>query len=180
LNGESSVPTLYRRLLGEAFETLPAVLRDFHSLPHGGTARGLCSVARGKGWLCNALADRMRLPPHGDRVAVRLRVVVEDDRERWVRDFDGVRMETVQWAHSGLLIEAAGSLRAGFRVVAGPEGLRFGLARAWLCGLPLPRALMPRATAEARARERGWLLDVRVEAPFIGLLAAYRGEVTTE
>lgn len=174
------MPTLYRRLLGEAFGTLPAALREFHDGADGGAARGVLCVTRGKGWLRNALADRMRLPPHGDRVAVRLRVVVEDDRERWVRDFDEVRMETVQWAGSGLLIEAAGPLRAGFRVVAGPDGLRFGLARAWLCGLPLPRVLMPRTTAEARARERGWLLDVQVEAPFIGLLAAYHGEVTAE
>jgi Domain of unknown function (DUF4166) len=174
------VPTLYRRLLGETFEALPAVLRDFHGLPGGGAARGVLCVTRGKGWLCRALADRMRLPPQGDRVAVRLRVVVEDDRERWVRDFDGVRMETIQWVHAGLLIEAAGPLRAGLRVVAGPEGLRFELARAWLGVLPLPRALMPHSTAEAMAQEGGWRIDVRVEAPVIGLLVRYRGEVMPE
>jgi Domain of unknown function (DUF4166) len=178
--GESSVPTLYRRLLGEAFEALPAALRDFHGRADGGRARGVLCVTRGKGWLANALADRMRLPAQGDQVAIRLRVRVEGDRERWVRDFDAQQMETVQWAHTGLLIEAAGPLRGGFRVVTSPEGLRFELARAWLFGLPLPRALMPHTTAEARAREGGWWIDVRVEAPVIGLLAGYNGEVTPE
>jgi Domain of unknown function (DUF4166) len=180
LEVKSRVPPLYRRLLGEAFETLPAALRDFHGRAGGGTARGVLCVTRGKGWLANALADRMRLPAQGDQVAMRLRVLVEGDRERWVRDFDGVRMETGQWLHAGLLVEAAGPLRAGFRVAAGLEGLRFELARAWLFALPLPRALVPHTTAEARAEESGWRIDVRVEAPFIGLLARYHGGVVPE
>jgi len=176
------VPTLYRRLLGETFQTLPPVLRDFHGLPGGGSARGIFCVTRGKGWLCRALADRMRLPPQGDIVALQLRVVVEGDQERWVRRFDGVRFQTVQSARAGLLIETAGPLRFGFRVAAGPECLRFEQVRGWLYGLPLPHALMPRvmATATATAREASWAVDVGVELPLIGLLARYSGEMVPE
>jgi hypothetical protein len=172
------VPTLYRRLLAERFEMLPDVLRDFHGLPSGGVARGVLCVTRGKGRLCSALADRMRLPPHGARVAVRLRVVVEGERERWVREFDGILFQTVQWVHAGLLIETAGPLRFGFQVVASPEGLGFEQKRGWLYGLPLPRALTPQIWAEATAGEASWTIDVRVTVPFVGLLARYYGEVT--
>jgi hypothetical protein len=174
------MPTLYRRLLGEAFETLPGALRDFHDLPGGGAACGALCVTRGKGWLCQALADRMRLPPPGGRVAIRLLVLVEGDRERWVRQFDGNLFETTQWMLAGLLIEAAGPFRFGFRVIAGPEGLRFEQVRGWLYGLPLPRALTPRIMAMATAREASWAIDVGVQLPFVGLLVRYRGEMRPE
>lgn len=172
------MPTLYRRLLGEAFETLPPVLRRFHGLAGDKAARGVFSVTRGKGRLRSTLADLMRLPAHGARVAVRLRVVVEG--ERWVREFDGILFQTVQWARAGLLIETAGPLRFGFQVVASPEGLRFEQKRGWLYGLPLPRALTPQIRAEATAGEVSWTIDVRVAAPCVGLLARYYGEVTPE
>jgi hypothetical protein len=174
------VPTLYRRLLGEAFETLPPVLRRFHGLAGDKAARGVLSVTRGKGRLRSTLADLMRLPAHGARVGVRLRVVVEGERERWVREFDGILFQTVQWARAGLLIETAGPLRFGFQVVASPEGLSFEQKHGWLYGLPLPRALTPQIRAEATAGEASWTIDVRVAAPFVGLLARYYGEVTPE
>src|SRR5256885_2167747 len=95
---------LYRRVLGETFEVLPEALRRFHGTPNGGRACGFLCVRRGKGWLRNRLATLARLPAEGEHVPVELRVEVEGARERWIRHFDGRRMETLQWARKGLLI----------------------------------------------------------------------------
>jgi hypothetical protein len=38
-------------------------------------------------------------------------VVPEAGHERWVRDFGGHRLESVQWAAGGLLLESLGPVR---------------------------------------------------------------------
>ena len=54
---------------------------------------------------------------------LRLRVVPEGDRERWIRDFAGHRLESLQWTVGGLLIEAFGLARLAFRVRVGFAGV---------------------------------------------------------
>lgn len=172
-------PPLYQRVLGHAFAQQPKPLQRFHSAPGGGTADGTLRVRHGKGRPRKLLAALLRLPPEGERVPLRLRVVVEGERERWFRDFGGVRLETVQWAWGDLLVEAFGPLRCGFRLTAQQAALNFTVERAWLYALPLPAALAPRVTAVVTAAgPASWHVRVRVTAPFFGLLVAYEGEVT--
>jgi hypothetical protein len=170
--------TLYRRILGDAFDTLPEALRALHDRERGGCARGVLCVTRGRGRAVAVLAALLRLPPAGENVPLRLSVEVDDARERWTRDFGGRCLETVQWARDGLLIEAVGPLHLGLRLTSCRESLRFELARGWLWGLPLPPALAPRIEGMAAAsRQDAWSLHVRVEAPLLGLLLQYEGEV---
>jgi hypothetical protein len=169
---------LYQRVLGSAFHTQPDALRRFHSEPRGGTAHGALRVTRGNGWLRKTLATLLRLPPAGDNIPLHLRVEVEGARERWLRDFGGVRLESLQWAWQGLLVEAMGPLRCGFRLTAQRESLRFDVERAWLYALPLPAALAPRVIAVVtEAGPASWHVQVRIAAPLLGLLASYEGEV---
>lgn len=104
-------------------------------------------MTRGPGRMRNLVADLMRLPRAGQNVSVRLRVRVERDRERWIRTFDAQRLETVQWQQGSLLIEAAGPLRFGFRLMCDATGMQFASARCWFLGFPLPAALAPRVQA---------------------------------
>lgn len=172
--------SLYRRVLGEAFDTLPPVLQRFHDMANGGSASGVLRVTRGRGWLRHGLAALLRLPPEGERVPVRLRVVVEGERERWIRDFGSLRLETVQWARKGLLIEAVGPLCMGYRLVADEEGMRMECVRAWLSFLPLPAACTPRNGAVVKAGQLGWRVSVQIQVPVFGLLATYEGEMVPE
>ncbi len=92
-----ALPSLYRRILRERFDVLPSVLRRFHDADGGGRARGIFRVERAPGRLRGAIASILGMPRAGAEVPVRLGVAVEGDRERWTRDFDGRRVETVQW-----------------------------------------------------------------------------------
>lgn len=172
-----AVPSLYRRVLKEAFDTLPPALRRFHDQPAEGVAVGSLRVTRGDGWLRHLAAALMRLPPAGACVPIRLEVRVEGDQERWIRHFDGLRLETLQWHQNDLLIEAVGPLRFELRVEADRAGMQFRSVRCRLFMLPLPAALAPRICANITGRESGWWVDVRVETPWMGLLARYEGEV---
>ena len=175
-----NTPSLYRGTLGEAFDSLPTVLRHFHDHPHDARARGSLRVTRGTGWLRQAMAAAMRLPSPGEQVPVLLHVQANAEEERWTRDFGTLRLVTRQWRRNGLLIEAAGPLRFGFHLTANPEEMRFEFARCWLMGIPLPLFLSPRVNAWVSEYEEGWWARVRVEAPLLGLLTQYEGKVTPQ
>jgi hypothetical protein len=172
--------TVYRRLLGPAFEELPPVLRRLHDLDEA-DGEGVLAVTRGGGIVRQSLANLLRLPAAGERVEVLLAVRPWREGQMWTRHYDGVPIVTRQWAHRGLLVEAVGPYRAGFRLEVDSEGLRFTFVRAWLGPAPIPRFMALRIDAAAIACDaESWRIDVRISAPLLGLLARYEGEVTPE
>ena len=170
-------PSLYRVTLGDQYDRLPPVLRAFHDLSAGGRAQGDLCITRGVGRLRGLCADLMRLPRAADCVTVRLEVKAARGAERWVRDFGPHRLVTDQWHRNGLLVEAAGPMRFGFRLTASETQMAFTMERCWLLGLPVPVALAPRVSAVVTGRADAWWTVVTVDAPLLGLLARYEGEM---
>lgn len=172
--------SLYRRILAEQFDALPGVLRRFHDHPGGGCACGDLRVVRGQGHLSRLIGAVLGLPQAGDAVPVRLRVAVEGDRERWVREFASRRVETVQWEHEGLLFERFGPTAFASELVLDGVCLRYEFRRAWLLGIPLPRWLAPDVTGAVQAGDNGWTLVTEISLPLAGRLVRYDGWVVTE
>src|SRR5438067_2092278 len=79
-----TMPSVYRRLLGPALDSLPPTLRDFHDVETEWRGHARFRITRARGRLRNLVATLGRLPPAGEAVAVRLRVVAEGARERWL------------------------------------------------------------------------------------------------
>jgi hypothetical protein len=174
----STEGSLYRSILGEPFDLLPTELQRFHDQPDGVQASGELTVRRGPGRLRSWLASLLGLPAAAPRVPVTLQIRVEGDRERWVRHFGSLRMETVQWSQEGCLVEAAGPLRFALKLAAGPTGLRYESRGAWLFGLRLPRLLVPRIAATEAVHDGGEIsVSVSVRGPLVGLLVAYEGSI---
>ena len=67
---------MYARLVGEAWDVLPAIVRNAHA---PGVAQGRLRVRRGAGLLARWLGFAMRLPSAGDAVPVRLEILPEGD-----------------------------------------------------------------------------------------------------
>ena len=172
--------SLYRRILGPTFDTLPRSLQQFHDVETEWRGRASFRVTRGRGWLRNAAANLGGLPAAGEAVPLTLRVVREGDGERWVRDFGGHRMESFQRAWKGLLVESLGGVTLGFRLVAELPALRLVPARVWVLGVPWWTALGPRVSASEVGRDDGCAIVVRAEAPLLGLLVRYEGLVVAE
>lgn len=103
-----------------------------------------------------------------------LDVSVTGDRERWVRDFGGRGLRSMQWLQSGLMVEQAGLLRFAFELSADATGIRYEFRRASLLCVPLPRFLSPGITAVAVAEGRGWRADIRLSFPWGGAHFAIR------
>lgn len=172
--------TLYQRVLGERYDDLPPVLRDFHALPQDAKAQGVVSVRHGKGWCRSALAKTLRLPPQGEQIKVQLQVQPQKGSEIWVRHFDNLRVETVQWQRDGFLVEKAGPICFAFYVFVQNAELRFQFSHNEIGGFKLPIKIL-QVDATARAAENNgnsWHIQVTIRAPLLGLLAEYRGEIS--
>jgi hypothetical protein len=172
--------SLYLRVLGPRFEELPPVLQRFHNDTGGGRARGTFRVERGPGRLRDAVATLLGLPRAGDRVAVRLRIVKEKDRERWIRYFGEQRVSTTQWDHGEVLLERNGPVSFSSELVIRGSRLMYKFRRAWLAGIPLPLGLSPYIDSYVDAGENGWRVVVHVFAPFLGEIVHYEGWVEPE
>ncbi len=173
-------PSLYRQILGARYEELPEVLRRFHDHPAGGRAHGSFSVVRGRGRVRNGIAALLGFPKAGTDVPVTLHVVVEGGRERWVRSFDTVRLESVQWASGDLLMERIGPSSFSCRLVVDGHVLRYEFDRCWFLGVRLPRRLAPYVEGYVETDGPRWRSVVRIFAPLFGELVAYDGWVTPE
>jgi len=174
--------TLYQRLLGNDFDRLPDVLRQFHSQPQGGCATGRVTVKRHAGWLREAAANLLQLPAAGEDMALRLHVIPQDNTERWIRHFNQQRLETLQWQEGEFLIEKAGPLQLAFKVAADEEGMTFRMhhqchtARKVL----FPAGLVMRVNAQTQGVEDYWKLEVNISAPLLGEIVTYRGEIVPQ
>jgi hypothetical protein len=174
------MPSVYRRLLGPAFDALPPTLRHFHDVQTEWRGHARFRITRGRGPLRHLVAALGRLPPAGEDVPVRLRVVAEGPRERWLREFGGHKLESVQWAEGGLLMESFGAFRLGFRLTAEPPALRLCAVRAWVLGVRWPLALAPSGDGEEVGRPDGCAIVARGYAPLLGQLVQYEGLVVAD
>jgi Domain of unknown function (DUF4166) len=172
--------SLYRRVLGASFDELPALLKRFHDDAEGGRASGTVRVDRGAGLVRNAVASLLAMPRAGTDVPVRLRVVVEGDREQWVRHFGEQRVSSRQWAQGELLLERRGPVSFSSALVVRGSRLLYDFRRAWFAGIPLPAALSPYVDGYVDAGENGWRVVVHIFAPFLGEIVHYEGWVEPE
>src|SRR5262249_43294731 len=72
LSAASAALTLYRRLLGEAYDRMPAPLRALHDLRTEMAVEGSATVTRGPGVLARLAAALVGFPHAGEEVAVRV------------------------------------------------------------------------------------------------------------
>jgi hypothetical protein len=137
-------------------------------------------VDRAAGRLRNALASLLGLPEAGSEVPVHLQVVVEDRRERWIRDFQGDRVETAAWAWRDLLLESLGWTSFASALVLDGSRLRYEFRRAWFAGIPIPRRLSLSVESYVDAGDAGWRVVVAISVPYLGQLLRYEGWIEPE
>jgi hypothetical protein len=174
----ASLP-LYRRLLGEAYDAMPAPLREMHDLANEMSAEGTATVTRGNGLLARLAAAIVGFPQAGENVPVRVDFKVEHGRERWTRSFAGRTFHSTQEQGRGrfewLVCERFGPLCAGMALVLDEGKLRLVVRRCSVFGIPLPAWLAPRGDAYEYAENGRFHFHVEIAHPLTGLIVGYRG-----
>jgi hypothetical protein len=171
--------SLYRHILGDAWNSLPAPLRAMHDLDRELAADGVAVVERGSGLLARLVAFVAGFPPAGRDVPVTVAFRVREGREHWRRTFAGRSFASIQEQGRGrferLLCERFGPLGFGMALVCEGDRMRLVLRRWSVCGIPMPLALAPRGNAHESAQDGRFHFHVEIGHPLTGPIVAYRG-----
>lgn len=179
LPAASPAPSLYVRLLGSAWDGLPAIVRRLHL---EGSATGRFTIRRGRGLLASLVGWFCRFPAPGENVPTRLVVRRDGPVQRWERTFNGHALATVQRAwREGWMAEQMGPVECAFHLRPVERGLVYEFVGAWLClgpwRLPLPRLLAPHIEGTTLEVPGGMHVRVSIGMALTGALLTYEGEV---
>lgn len=168
---------LYRRVMGEGFDRLPAVTRALHRGRPAIVAKGEAQVMPAANGIGRVLVRLFGFPQKPGTVAVEVVIEARDGREHWTRFFDGKPMRSVMRKRvEGLIEESFGAFACDMRLVTRDDGLDMLRVGGRLWRLPLPVALLPIIGASERVDAEGrHVFDVEIGLPVVGRLVAYRG-----
>jgi hypothetical protein len=176
-----SVP-LYKRILGEAWEALPAPIATLHNImSKERKAEGTARVETGKHPFARLLAALYGFPRTGEHVPVKVSFHRKDSGELWERDFAGRRFSTFQFEGDGyadkLLLERFGPVTFWMALVL-KEGKLHSITRRWsVFGIPLPLAFAPKASVYEYADGDDFFFHVEVRHWLMGLIVRYEGKL---
>ena len=173
---EAARGSMFARLLGAAWDALPAPVRALHGTDPEATLAGRATVTRGRGVIARLVAAVFGFPAAGEDVPVEVHLHRQPHRERWVRTFAGRRFaSTMTPRHDRLLCESFGPVRINLALVVDGERLRF-VVRGWsLLGLPLPRRWAPTGESHETACDGRFRFHIEIAHPLAGPIVTYDG-----
>lgn len=170
---------LYERILGSAWNALPAEIRVMHQVAKTAVAEGRASVERGHGVLARLAGSVVGFPAATADTPVRVRFDVMDGVETWTRSFGAETFHSEQFAGAGraqgLICEKFGSLTFAMALVLKDGRLSLVLRHWRAFGIPMPMFLCPRSIAHESVEEGRFRFHVEIGHPLTGLIVRYRG-----
>ena len=179
MNSES-IP-LYKRILGEAWDALPAPLSAMHNVLGEHKAEGIARVETGKSVIARLLAAVYGFPRAGEQVPLKVSFHQRDGGEIWERDFAGRKFSTFQSEGRGyadkLLLEKFGPVTFWMALVL-KQGELHSVTRRWsVFGIPLPLVFAPKASVYEYADGDDFHFHVEVKHWLVGLIVRYEGRL---
>jgi saccharopine dehydrogenase-like NADP-dependent oxidoreductase len=176
---------LFEQVLGkEAFAALPEPLRAFHGSTGYPVWQGRAVVENGRSPAAGLIRWMIGLPAAGKDVPVTVSVERSASEtggaEIWTRNFAGTRFSSRLQANAdGQLEEQFGGAPFALGLAIRHAQLEFPIVAGRLCGVPLPRWLLPRSEAVEAVDEKGrFRFDVKLTLPVFGVLVRYSGWLT--
>jgi hypothetical protein len=173
-------PSPFERLLGTAFENLPAPVRYLHALRQPTRTSGRADVTVATGVVVSLICWFAGLPRPGHDIDVSVTFTPDGSGgERWERQFADRRYTSAIAADEGkeqkYLIEYFSLFRLQFALTARPDRLEWSLAGWRLGALPLPRWSLPHIDCVEGADGERFTFDIDVTFPLVGPLIRYHG-----
>lgn len=182
-NAPPAAAPLYRRVLGEAWDRLPAPIRAMHALDGEKTVTGEATAIRGRGPLAWLAGLVMGFPKAGEDVPVTVKFTPQTlgsrGGELWRRTFAGTSFQSFQedgrGRSEGLMVERFGPIGIAMAVLVEGERLVLVIRRVTLFGIPLPSWMRPGGVAYEHTADGRFNFFVEIRAPLAGLIVGYRG-----
>ncbi len=166
---------IYKSLLGERYQELPAEIQELHDIKDEAFYRGECQVRQGKGLLALLTAKIMGFPPAMPHAQVSIHFKHEDGLEHWKRTFGSHVFYSRQWLQDGILFEKIGLITIAFDVQADAKSLALHIKRIFFAGIQVPAFLYPDIIAQETSQEGRFHFLVKANMPFIGPVIEYTG-----
>ena len=185
---EDSGANLYRRVLGSAYDALPAQVQQLHDSAAPRRWSGQAEITRGTSVLARIIAAMVGFPKAGSAVPVSVTFTPDGASkgggERWTRDFGGKRFTSHQSCGSGrnasLLVERFGVAAFALALVV-EDGRLHLIPRRWsFLGIPMPQWLLPGGTSFETAEGGAFTFNVEITAPLAGLIVTYKGTLAPD
>lgn len=168
---------LYERVLGDAWDQLPAAVRAMHDGPASAEGRG--RVDRGASPLAMLAGAMMSFPPAGADVPVRVIFEQTPNGEVWRRTFGRHSFHSHQYDGRGksecLVVERFGALAFAMALVIDDGCVRLVTRRWSAFGIALPMWLAPRSRAYETEENGVFRFFVEISHPLTGLIVRYTG-----
>jgi hypothetical protein len=182
ITNSESIP-LYKRILGEAWDALPAPLSAMHNVLVEHKAEGIARVEMGKSVIARLLAAWYGFPRTGEHVPLKVSFHQRDSGEIWERDFAGRKFSTFQSEGRGyadkLLLEKFGPVTFWMALVL-KQGELHSVTRRWsIFGVPLPLVFAPNSSVYEYADGDGFHFHVEVKHWLVGLIVRYEGKLAS-
>lgn len=173
-------PPLFRQLLGEDFDRLPAAIRAAHDVHGTVTLEGLAEASGPDNVLGRLVAWLFRLPGGGAQMPVLVNMQREKDgSETWARKYPTVTMRSNLRnpdPSTREVDEVFGALSVRLQWSVREDGLSLRTIGARFLGVSLPRFLVPRSDAtEGIDTDGHFTFDVPIALPLAGTIVHYRG-----
>ncbi len=170
---------VFRAVLGEAWQELPAAIRELHDLDGIGRFSGRASVIRGRSWIAKFIGRVVGLPPAAGNLPVDVTINSTGDGENWTRNFDGHIFSSVMTAGRGrfsyLVCEKFGPVNFAMALVLENGRLNY-VPRDWtFLGMPMPRFLAPQGQTYEYVEDGKFHFHVEIDLPLIGHVVTYQG-----
>jgi hypothetical protein len=166
---------LFRELLGDALDRVPAPIRALHEANLPRRFEGRAQVRAAQGLLARGLARLVGLPGRDLDAPVAVTIERDGDGEIWTRHFPPRPMRSRLWQRDGVLHERLGPVLLRFRLEADATGLTWHPLSASSAGAPAPAALLRGIRARESLREGRYGFDVGARLPGLGHVVAYEG-----
>lgn len=170
---------IFRKVLGERFGELPECVQALHGGAESSEWRGRATMRGARSPLGRLVARVFGFPSRDGETNVRVVISPVDRGETWVRTFGTKQFRSDLSLGKGrdawLIRERFGLISILIALVWRDNKLWY-VPRRWQLGsIPLPGFLMPSGRSFESDQHGDFAFDVTIEAPIIGLVAAYKG-----
>ncbi len=171
---------LFRHILGDAWDLLPAPIVQLHSVTSLSIYSGRCTVTQGSNPVARAVTALVGFPKAGADLPITVKLSVEDSGERWIRTVADRTFSSTQrpakGRSEGLIRERFGLIAVDMALALRGPGLAYVIRRWSLLGIPMPLCLGPKTIATESADAEGrFCFDIELWHPLIGSLVHYAG-----
>lgn len=180
---DTSPSSLYQRILGDAWKSLPTPLATLHNCAtKEQNAEGLAHVETGGGLLAWLIITLFGFPRAGQDIPVKVSFQPKEGGELWQRTFSGRTFSSFQWEGKGyfdnLLMEKFGPFTFGLALVSEDEKLKLVIRQWNILGIPLPLSLAPHGDSFEYAADGFFCFYVEIKHRLTGLIVRYQGRLT--